>query len=134
MDLAPGGAHNGRRKSPLDHRPLNWEISLPLQAHLQGGDWVDLVPDGAPGPPESKWCANRMRPWLCVAPHADATPGVREAEEFIEARVFPLNIYQKKAPTSDSKWCANRMRPWLCVGPAADVALSGGMRIDRIGD
>ena len=65
-----------------------------LQAHLRGGDWIDLMPDGSPGPPESKWCRNRMRPWLCVGPAADAAPGAREAEEFIEVprRCSPLII------------------------------------------
>lgn len=61
-----------------------------LQAHLRGGHWIDLMPDGTPGPPESKWCQNRMRPWLCVAPAADAAPGAREAEEFIEVMCIQL--------------------------------------------
>jgi hypothetical protein len=45
---------------------------------------VDLLPGGMPGPPESKWCQNRLRPYLCLGPEPDATPGDQEAEEYIE--------------------------------------------------
>jgi hypothetical protein len=55
-----------------------------LQAHLRGGQWVDLLPGGMPGPPESKWCQNRLRPYLCLGPEPDAAPGDQEAEEYIE--------------------------------------------------
>lgn len=54
------------------------------QARLKGGTWTSLLPEGHPGVPEVKWCRNRMLPFLCVGPSVDASPGAREAEEFIE--------------------------------------------------
>lgn len=53
---------------------------------MRGGEWMDLLPGGLPGPPESKWCQNRLRPYLCVGPQPDETPGDQEAEEYIEVR------------------------------------------------
>ena len=55
-----------------------------LQAQLEGGEWVDLLGLGHPGIAEVKWCANRFTPFLCIAPHAAATAGKQDAEEFIE--------------------------------------------------
>ena len=61
------------------------------QAHLRGGEWVDLLPGGMPGPPESKWCQNRLRPYLCLGPEPDAAPGDQEAEEYIEVGQLVLS-------------------------------------------
>ncbi len=58
--------------------------SMVLQAQLEGGEWVDLLGVGHPGIAEVKWCANRFTPFLCIAPHAAATAGKQDAEEFIE--------------------------------------------------
>jgi len=55
-----------------------------LQAQLEGGEWVDLLGLGHPGIAEVKRCANRFTPFLCIAPHAAATAGKQDAEEFIE--------------------------------------------------
>ena len=55
------------------------------QARLAGGEWEPLLPEAHAGVPEVKWSPNRMRPFLCIGPCADASPGKREAEEFIEA-------------------------------------------------
>ncbi len=62
-------------------------MCLPWQARLSGGEWIDLLGDGHPGVPETKWCRNRMRSFLCVGASKDAVPGTREPEEFIEVRV-----------------------------------------------
>ena len=59
--------------------------SCRAQARLAGGEWVPLLPETHAGVPEVKWSPNRMRPFLCIGPCADASPGEREAEEFIEA-------------------------------------------------
>lgn len=64
---------------------LTW-LWYRVQARLAGGDWVPLLPEGHAGVPEVKWSPNRMRPFLCIGASADASPGEREAEEFIEAR------------------------------------------------
>ena len=58
---------------------------LPMQAWLAGGEWAPLLSEGHVGVPEVKWSPNRMQPFLCIGPSADASPGEREAEEFIEA-------------------------------------------------
>ena len=39
-----------------------------LQAHLSGGQWVELLAPEHPGIAEVKWCRNRFRPFLCIAP------------------------------------------------------------------
>ena len=39
-----------------------------LQAHLSGGEWVELLAPEHPGIAEVKWCRNRFRPFLCIAP------------------------------------------------------------------
>jgi len=58
--------------------------TMVLQAQLEGGEWVDLLGLGHPGIAEVKRCANRFTPFLCIAPHAAATAGKQDAEEFIE--------------------------------------------------
>eukprot|EP00192_Tetraselmis_astigmatica_P019442 CAMPEP_0117647806 /NCGR_PEP_ID=MMETSP0804-20121206/45_1 /TAXON_ID=1074897 /ORGANISM="Tetraselmis astigmatica, Strain CCMP880" /LENGTH=210 /DNA_ID=CAMNT_0005453321 /DNA_START=359 /DNA_END=991 /DNA_ORIENTATION=+ len=57
---------------------------LSEEAHLHGGELVRLLPNGHAGIAESKWCANRFTPFLCIDPEPDQAPGEREAEEFIE--------------------------------------------------
>ena len=39
-----------------------------LQAHLSGGEWVELLEPEHPGIAEVKWCRNRFRPFLCIGP------------------------------------------------------------------
>lgn len=39
-----------------------------LQAHLSGGEWLELLPAEHPGIAEVKWCRNRFRPFLCIGP------------------------------------------------------------------
>ena len=60
---------------------------MPVQAQLEGGDWVDLLGEGHPGIAEVKWCANRFTPFLCIGPTAAAKLGKQDAEEFIEVCV-----------------------------------------------
>ena len=43
-----------------------------LQAHLSGGEWVELLEPEHPGIAEVKWCRNRFRPFLCIAPQVCA--------------------------------------------------------------
>ncbi len=38
------------------------------QAHLSGGEWVELLAPEHPGIAEVKWCRNRFRPFLCIGP------------------------------------------------------------------
>ena len=40
-----------------------------VQAHLSGGQWLELLAPEHPGIAEVKWCRNRFRPFLCIAPH-----------------------------------------------------------------
>jgi hypothetical protein len=39
-----------------------------MQAHLSGGQWVELLQPEHPGIAEVKWCRNRFRPFLCIDP------------------------------------------------------------------
>jgi len=41
---------------------------LSEEAHLHGGELVRLLPNGHAGIAESKWCANRFTPFLCIDP------------------------------------------------------------------
>jgi len=66
------------------HSFMSTCTTMVLQAQLEGGEWVDLLGLGHPGIAEVKWCANRFTPFLCIAPHAAATAGKQDAEEFIE--------------------------------------------------
>lgn len=66
------------------HSFMSARTLMVLQAQLEGGEWVDLLGLGHPGIAEVKWCANRFTPFLCIAPHAAATAGKQDAEEFIE--------------------------------------------------
>jgi len=76
------------------------QIRCCAQARLAGGEWVPLLPETHAGVPEVKWSPNRMRPFLCIGPSADATPGEREAEEFIEARLVALPKAEPEYPQS----------------------------------
>jgi hypothetical protein len=67
------------------------KAELSEEAHLTGGEWHRLLPEGHPGVLESKWCRNRFTPFLCIDPTDDAVPGARDAEEKIEIlREWPL--------------------------------------------
>lgn len=57
------------------------------QAQLLGGKLLPLLPLDLPGIPESKWCANRFHPFLCIDPQPDPSPPPRDAEEFMEVCV-----------------------------------------------
>ncbi len=78
----------------MRHHP-NWWLAI-FQAHLRGGEWVDLMPGGMPGPPEYKWCQNRLRPYLCLGPEPDAAPGDQEAEEYIEVGQLVLSDWYRQ--------------------------------------
>ena len=39
-----------------------------MQAHLSGGEWIELLEPEHPGIAEVKWCRNRFRPFLCISP------------------------------------------------------------------
>lgn len=43
-----------------------------LQAHLHGGQWLELLDAEHPGIAEVKWCRNRFRPFLCIDPQVDS--------------------------------------------------------------
>eukprot|EP00208_Stichococcus_sp_RCC1054_P007188 CAMPEP_0206141878 /NCGR_PEP_ID=MMETSP1473-20131121/14512_1 /ASSEMBLY_ACC=CAM_ASM_001109 /TAXON_ID=1461547 /ORGANISM="Stichococcus sp, Strain RCC1054" /LENGTH=269 /DNA_ID=CAMNT_0053536617 /DNA_START=306 /DNA_END=1115 /DNA_ORIENTATION=+ len=87
MFVLPSGAFDPRRHAdPLAAA----QAELCEEAHLSGGDWVDLMAEGAAAPPEVKWCRNRMRPWLCLGPRPAEVPGQREAEEHIEVHRVTL--------------------------------------------
>lgn len=81
MYSLPAGSFDAQRHGDYAGcaRAELWE-----EAQLEGGEWVDLLGLGHPGIAEVKWCANRFTPFLCIAPHAAATAGKQDAEEFIE--------------------------------------------------
>ena len=79
--MLPTGGFDPRRHGSLLGAA---KAELSEEAHLCGGEWHALLPDGHPGVLESKWCRNRFTPFLCVDPAADSSPGQRDAEEHIE--------------------------------------------------
>ncbi|CAL8469918.1 g9460 [Coccomyxa elongata] len=78
--LPTGGYDPKKHSSHLDAACSE----LSEEAHLSDGEWVELLAPEHPGIAEVKWCRNRFRPFLCIGPKADETPGQRDAEEFIE--------------------------------------------------
>ena len=54
-----------------------------MQAHLSGGQWVELLAAEHPGIAEVKWCRNRFRPFLCIAPRVKP-PSPLSCHELIE--------------------------------------------------
>lgn len=56
----------------LRARRLQLSDAVVLQAHLSGGRWVELLEPEHPGIAEVKWCRNRFRPFLCIAPQVCA--------------------------------------------------------------
>lgn len=64
-----------------------------FQAQLIGGELVPLLPLDLPGIPESKWCANRFHPFLCIDPRPDPNPPPRDAEEFMEVWLYMLTCH-----------------------------------------
>ena len=76
---------------------------------------MDLLPGGMPGPPESKWCQNRLRPYLCLGPEPDAAPGDQEAEEYIEVGQLMLS----------AEWC--RQQHSCLVWPAYRTSVGVGL-------
>lgn len=77
------GAHLGSPLDTLTQRGPHFDT----QAQLVGGQLLPLLPLDLPGIPESKWCANRFHPFLCIDPQPDPTPPPRDAEEFMEVGV-----------------------------------------------
>jgi hypothetical protein len=58
---------------------------LSEEAHLKGGQWIDLSPKEQPlGISELKWGTNRFVPFLCIDPIVDEQPLERDAEEYME--------------------------------------------------
>lgn len=58
---------------------------LSEEAHLKGGQWIDLSPKEQPlGISEMKWGTNRFVPFLCIDPIVDEQPLERDAEEYME--------------------------------------------------
>ena len=70
---------------PKRHRDLSEAAAAELaeEARLEGGELIPLMNDPEhPGFVESKWCANRFKPFLCVGPAACAAAPPRDPEEF----------------------------------------------------
>ena len=61
----PTGAYDPRKHASYEACA---RAELSEEAHLAGGAWVSLMPDGHPGIPEVKWC--RCGPGCLVASHA----------------------------------------------------------------
>ncbi|KAL6780704.1 hypothetical protein ACKKBF_B12090 [Auxenochlorella protothecoides x Auxenochlorella symbiontica] len=78
MHCLPSGSYD-----PQKH--TSWEAcaraELSEEAHLEGGTWHCLLPAGHVGVPETKWCANRFTPFLCIGPRPAMQPRPRDAEE-----------------------------------------------------
>jgi 8-oxo-dGTP pyrophosphatase MutT (NUDIX family) len=78
----PGGGFLPKRHASLQHAAQD---ELSEEAGLKGGTWVRLLPDGNhPGVLETKWCRNRLTPFLCIDPDVDPTPRPQEAFEYIQ--------------------------------------------------
>ncbi|PSC72803.1 hypothetical protein C2E20_4083 [Micractinium conductrix] len=71
------------------------KAELSEEAHLAGGAWHPLLPEGHPGFAEIKWGRNRFHAFLCVDPAVDEQPGARDREEFI--RVVRVSVAELRA-------------------------------------
>ncbi|KAJ3331750.1 hypothetical protein HDU76_002306 [Blyttiomyces sp. JEL0837] len=78
--MVSGGYEPEKHKSILHCA----QAELAEEAHLTGGTWVYLLPEGSEGVGEVKWCANRFMPLLVIDPVVNPTPPERDAEEMIE--------------------------------------------------
>ena len=77
---------------------------LEEEAQLEGGKWHRLLPEGHPGIPEVKWCANAFEPFLCVGPTPHPSPAARDGEEEaagIEAVRVPLREFRRLAASGE---------------------------------
>jgi len=80
--------------------------ALLLQAHLSGGEWVELLSAEHPGIAEVKWCRNRFRPFLCIGPQVTHA-----------VLLFPCNPDGARQPTHNdlpqaALPCANHVCAW----------------------
>jgi 8-oxo-dGTP pyrophosphatase MutT (NUDIX family) len=74
----PAGGFDERKHSSLEAAA---QAELSEECELSGGELLRLLPHTHPGLLESKWCANRFTPFLCIDPGAAASPGARDPEE-----------------------------------------------------
>ena len=77
----PGGGFLPKKHTSLQHAA---EDELNEEAGLRGGTWIRLLPDDHPGVLETKWCRNRLTPFLCIDPDVDPKPKPQEAFEYIQ--------------------------------------------------
>ena len=98
---------------------------LSEEARLAGGRWVELVPPEHPGIGETKWCANRFRPYLVVDPRPDAAPGGRDAEEWIQVQRVPLGRLRALMRGGDML-LPSLATCWLALERLAELGCIGG--------
>ena len=77
----PGGGFLPKKHKSVQHAAQD---ELSEEAQLKGGSWVRLLPEEHPGVLETKWCRNRLTPFLCIDPEQDPTPRAQEATEYIQ--------------------------------------------------
>lgn len=77
----PGGGFLPKKHISLQHAAQD---ELSEEAGLHGGTWVRLLPDDHPGVLETKWCRNRLTPFLCIDPEVDPKPRPQEEFEYIQ--------------------------------------------------
>lgn len=76
----PTGSFDPAKHANLEDAAVN---ELAEEARLEGGAMTPLLADPShPGFIESKWCANRFKPYVCVGPTPVAEPPARDPEEF----------------------------------------------------
>ena len=88
------------------------KAELSEEAHLSGGEWISLLPEGNEGIAELKWSSNRFSPYLVIDPVHDPKPGQQDAEEYIKI--------QRHVPI-------RQLRDWILAGevmlPSVQAAL-----------
>ena len=84
-----------------------------------------LVPPEHPGIGETKWCANRFRPYLVVDPRPDAAPGGHDAEEWIEVQRVPLGRLRALMHGGDML-LPSLATCWLALERLAELGCIGG--------
>ena len=83
----PCGGYEPRKHTSAMHAA---ERELSEEAHLTGGQWRCLLPEGHPGVLEAKWCRNRFTPFLCIDPITDEHPGGLDPEEHLAPMAMPI--------------------------------------------
>ena len=116
-----------------DSREAGARAELSEEAHLTGGEMVQLTPAQHPGIVEGKWCANRFTPFLALNPQV-STAELRAAATCLLAHecTYCWGAVRQQCPQqcnllTDSWVISDPMRPRSAIPSRSDGVLQGSM-------